>query len=212
MPKRKRARTDKKDGKRRNKLSSLTNMSVFNGPEVKVVDDEANTTAVTSTPQFFLLNGLQLGDTVSAREGRMIKLNSLYFRAFLRRGTSPTVVQQAVRAIILYDKNPNAATPSVTDLLVSSNVTSHLNISNKARFIILYDDLNYIDQSVQQDHGSYRVFRKLNVPTLYNSTNNGTITDIVNGAVFLFLLGTNAETDEDVPRLVWSSRVRYTDK
>ena len=74
-----------------------------------------------STP--VLLNGLVPGTAASQRVGREIRMHTLHVR-FYSATTNVTT-----RFVLVYDHQPNGATPAVTDIFESNTWTSELNYS-----------------------------------------------------------------------------------
>jgi len=95
--------------------------------------DTTSTAAIPaqwSTP--VLLNGLAQGTGASQRVGRQILIHLIRMRFF---GSS----SQAVRFVLVYDRQSNGAAPSVTDIFESNTVASEINWSNRDRFDFVYD-------------------------------------------------------------------------
>jgi len=131
-----------------------------NVPEVKAIDN--NTMASSSvwagasvvpgnnfSP--VALNLIQTGSSFFNRIGRKIRMHSLFleFSAFPNgvANTEPTYH----RFVVVYDRQPNGATPALADVLQDVSQTNalttpaaspwcHVNLNNRERFIVLMDE------------------------------------------------------------------------
>ena len=120
-------------------------------------------------------------------------MKSIAFKCNLELGGAPPVMGNG-RIMIVYDRQPNGAFPSISDLL-SLNVstaplfTSGINMSKKSRFSILCD--RYIDLDTDAvGTATVVLFRNnINLETEFSAT-AGTIADITTGALFLITMGT----------------------
>jgi len=164
-----------------------------------------------------------LGSDMTNRIGRKIQMKSLYIRGVLQReSTAVDTVHDAClcRLIIVYDKQPNGAVPAITDILVTSSSISQLNLNNRDRFQVIKDKQwvlgPYWTQSTATtsfavaDRVTYpvKIFKKLNLETVFNAANGGTIADINTGALFMVTIGHRA----DGGSFSVCTRVRYDDK
>ena len=93
------------------------------------------------------LNDILQGAGAYQRVGQKVVIKSFAFKCNLELGGAPPVMGNG-RIMIIYDRQPNGAFPSISDIL-SINVstapvfTSGINMSKKSRFSILTDQ--YID-------------------------------------------------------------------
>ena len=139
------------------------------------------------------LNDILQGAGAYQRIGQKLTMKSVAFKCSLELGGTPPVMGNG-RIMLVYDRQPNGAFPSISDLL-SINVstapifTSGLNMSKKSRFSILCD--KYIDLDTDAlGTASVVLFRNnINLETEYSAT-AGTIADITTGALFLIAFGT----------------------
>lgn len=196
--------------------------------EAKTIDTGA-APQVSTTGAFALLNGCIQGTDYTNRIGRKIMLKSLYIRGIVASDvgvtmTSPaiTVAQQA-RMIIFCDNQPNGATPAVLDLLNNATTVSQLNLNNRDRFKILVDKTFVLDPIVYNTTATqsvaaatnqirqYKKFKKLNMETIYNSGNAGTVGDMNTGALWLFWIGSQAVGVGTDATATWTCRVRFND-
>ena len=153
-------------------------------------------------------------------------MKSLYIRGHLRLkaaanldNATPCPAQQA-RLIIFCDMQPNGATPNLTDLLTGADATYQLNPNNRDRFKIIKDKLYSFDAyQVVTANGwamsgktgyDIKIYKKLNMETIFNATNAGSIGDINTGALYMVWVGT-VISDDTIPEAYVSTRVRFDD-
>nr|QXP07754.1 MAG: putative capsid protein [Arizlama virus] len=155
------------------------------------------------------LNCVPQGATVANRIGNKIVVKSLMVRFSL---TCPNDHMAEMRAMVIYDRQPNGAFPAIGDILLNQpagNTTyySGLNIANKSRFLILRDQFAVCD-----DGGGYVKHCDWYIKGRWETefgANAGTIGDIRTGAIYVLIyytLATAAATVSDI-----QCRVRYLD-
>jgi len=183
------------------------------GPELKFVESGTTLTASGSTftapGATTLMNGLANGSDASTRIGRKVVLKSLYVRwSYSLAATS--VGGSPARIIIFFDKQANAFAPNNTDVLAASEFNRPNNLSNRDRFITLYD---HITPTVSAN-GEYSVagscYKKLNLETIFNQGTAGTIGDITSGSIYI-MFAQNGKITTAEPTLTWYGRIRYSD-
>lgn len=156
-----------------------------------------------------LLNGLATGTDASSRIGRKITMKSLYVRwsSLFVAGAGGG---GAIRILVVYDKQANAAAPAITDILLANDFNSPNNLSNRDRFVTLAD---YVTEqlSTASNLADCGVFHKtLNLETMFNAGSAGTIADITSGSIYMFIAQSGGITTT-APTLAYRSRIRYTD-
>lgn len=176
------------------------------GTEVKRADSELLGQSVSTTGVFTLLNGVAQGDDVINRDGnRIYMLNMEMSFEILIADTF-----NKVRFIVFYDKQPNGAAPSASDILQDPGnypITSRYNYDNRQRFKFLYDRVFIVDVD-QPTITVGKKWLKLKKDTLYSGSGN-TITAIKTGSIYLFLISdSNASTH---PTVTWNARIRFMD-
>lgn len=196
--------------------------------ERKAFDINSNVYQVNTTGSFTLLANPVLGSDFNQRIGRKITLKSVYIRGYLTTQkaatpatSTPTATQQG-RFIIFADLQPNGAVPAITDLLAENFTSGQLNLNNRDRFKIycdkefVFDPFIYTTTATQavasanRQIYSIKKFKRINLETIFNATNGGTIADINSGALYMFWLGSSGVAADDV-NAVLSCRVRYAD-
>lgn len=179
-------------------------------PELKA-DDTTVSANFNTTGEVTLINGIARGDALNERIDRKIFLKSVYIHGYVFP-TDTTGVAQAVRYLIVYDKQTNAATPAVTDILTSATPYAHLNLSNALRFKVLADETIGLSDATgtSTDYKPIKCYRKINLPQHFNNGDAGTVADITTGALFLVCVGSEAAGVTDAEGAM-GCRVRYID-
>jgi len=185
------------------------------GGEMKFVDTIVNTNVTHSVSTFgngTLLNGLAVGSTASQRIGRKVTLKSLLIR-YSFAVQNATTWATPLRILVVYDKQANATAPAITDILLTDNFNSQNNLSNRDRFVTLVDQIT--DNIGGGDNAANYViadtlFKRINLETMFNDGNAGTIGDITSGSIYMFVAGTNRLNGADLLQDT-KVRVRYTD-
>lgn len=92
--------------------------------ERKVYGQTATTGDIVSntTSQWFYLNtNIGQGDGIGAREGRTVTITKLQLRGrFSNNGTSTSATPRHLRLLLLIDKVPSQANPSITEIISAS--------------------------------------------------------------------------------------------
>lgn len=184
-------------------------------PQAK--DTVNNDVAVNTTGQFILLNGCTPGDLIDSRHGQHIKMltNLIKFDCF----PDTTVPQsQVIRCMLIWDRQSNAAAPTVTDVLKTATVESMINLDGAWRFKILKDQNVNLQVLAGAGNGTtdnfhvqikhYKWFTRLGLPTVFNAGTAGNEADIESGALYFLALGSNAAGSSDVVMNV-NSRTRF---
>lgn len=186
-------------------------MRTYDRAEFKSYETTLTGGYFSSTPAFATLNCPAPGTGLNQRIGRQITLRSIELRLGQQvLGTANT--GSWVRAVVFYDRQTNAATPAVTDLLMAADVWSPRNLDNRHRFSILHDDLKYCAYQPDGQAGHVMYFyRKLRHPTTFNAVGGGTVADITSGGLFLLLLGNMPLAGGDESYAFGYTRLRYTD-
>ena len=183
----------------------------------KYVDIFSTGVVVGSSASFTLLNGIQGGNDFYQRTNRVVSGKELKINLnFIQHQTAiGYYASDTARVLVVWDHQADA-TPVASDLLLDINAggitstsnLSHKNINNKERFIFLVDEryalpaysittVNQIN-TVNAPHrpNNEKWSETINVKldsliTRYNGTGS-TISAINSGALYLFVLGSNA--------------------
>lgn len=201
-----------KKGSRRNQSprKDMIFQNVVDTVEKKNSDTESSLTvplsSAFSTP--VLINGIAQGTSPGQHIGRRALMKSLQIRYIATPGTASNISQ--VRAVLVYDKQTNAATPAVTDIMQSSVFTSPIALANKDRFVVLMDEVSPIMPSTSQCVSGSR-YMKMNLPITYNGSTASTVSAIQTGAIWL-LVANNSDPIGFTSTFYYYSRVRFTDE
>lgn len=152
------------------------------------------------------------GTAPNEHVGRSVKVASLEYN-FQVSAAATTAGASAIRLAIVYDRQPNAALPTTTDVWVTDEIETMKNRNNKKRFKILVDQkLEGISATAGPASLYNSGYRRFRVPleTEYNNTNGGTIADITTGSyvAFVWQVGTLITA---APDAVLFTRIMYTD-
>ncbi len=180
------------------KLKALINT------EFKTVDTVASITA-TTTPIIALLNGLVQGDDFDNRDGRLIRFKSIEVRLECVMNTTP--INDMVRVMIVIDKQPNEILMVIGDLINATTMNAVKNLDQRKRFVILRDEV--LTFSVGEGTTKFwSYYKKIDMKTVYDDSDAGSIVDITTNAVYLVLFGTEATNGVAIGR---TTRMRFID-
>jgi len=194
-----------------------------NGPSVerKYLDYTNTLQTLTDTGTPILLNGCIEGlDATNQRIGRKITCRRIECTvtagaqvADLIAGTCYQNDADTIRMVVVFDKQTNGAAASWSSLMNASGVYSapyaQRNISTLDRYMVLYDKIFEICSS-----GPNSIVARINLPvnleTRFTSTNNGDVTDIITGSIYLIVVDSN-NTANLPGTFSMLSRVEFTD-
>lgn len=181
-----------------------------------------NTSHVNNGTVIQLLE-IATGDDIDEREGRRIRVESIQMRHHVNHTNTTGLGGLAdFRTALVWDKFPNAGTPAYSDIyeLTSfaegENAIAPLNLKNRDRFQVIYDDCNGVGKGVTQRFGTGssvdlihtdNMFRKVGKMTTYGDTDKP-----VTGGLLLVLCA-SASTDS-APLTINTkayARIRFTD-
>lgn len=155
------------------------------------------------------------GVGVSEHLGRAVEVTSLSWKwsssyAATTAGSSP------MRLLVVYDRQPNAALPAVTDIVNQDYINAHMNLANSKRFLVIVNE-EFEGMSIQGPNAFFKTgyvsFRKRFNGTLrteFNDVNGGTIADITTGS-YISLTWQNGGLITAAPIDTLDFRFRYTD-
>ena len=141
-----------------------------------------------TTGSVTLLNTVAQGAAVTQRVGKKIVMKGLQCRGNLQNGS--TANSNDVAFMIVYDKRPTGALPTVSDILVSASSSAMNNDANTGRFSILkrHDDIlignltaaaNWTEATVKSCDWWLDLTSK---PVVYKAAGTGAIGDIEEGS------------------------------
>lgn len=179
--------------------------------EFKTIEtDEDATSVIDSTGEVNLLNGMSQGTDNFERIGRRVTLKSIELH-MTAKATAATGLRQKALAFLVLDKHPNGATPAITDMLTISNVLALRNLDNRDRFVFLRRwEFQLTPDTQNQSIKGFKYYKRMNTQMTFDDSNNGDITDIRSGALFLVTLGENAAGDT-AGTMNFRYRIRFLD-
>lgn len=193
---------------------------VYPRPEVKALDTQFGTLAnpnsipVTGTNAgtFFTLNTMANSPALGGRLGNQVSTKSVYYQYVLNFGTGP--VPNAIRHLLIWDKQPNGNTPTISDVLAANQTASNsdyitvpMNLSNRDRFVILADERTTLSPNGDQ----IRIitgFRKINQRTDFGPSTVQSVP--ITGALLLAFVS-DETTLANEPTVYGTWRVRFID-
>lgn len=185
--------------------------------ELKVFDNNDQTTTTSQDGVVILLNGIAQGTDYTQRIGRKVCLRSLLtrFTCILNTGTTASETGDVVRLLIFYDSQTNATTPQVSDVLTSTSFDAQMNLTNRDRFKVVLDKFitmnGYSSTAGALTAGSpvpkmINKYKKMNMDVIFGGT-GGTVGSIQTGGLFALIISLNAFQTTTI----LTTRVRYTD-
>lgn len=188
--------------------------------ETGYVDLAAATYGLDTTGSVTLLNTVAQGASVNQRVGKKIVLKGLQCRGNMLNNNTAT--GNDIAFMIVYDKRPTGALPTITDILATATSFSMNNDANAGRFRILkrHDDVlignlsltgavaNAVTEATQKSADWYLDLK--GIPTTYKAAATGAIADIEEGALYLVTIG-NVATGTAAASLSAGFRLRFLD-
>lgn len=158
-----------------------------------------------------MLNALQTGANPTNRIGRKVTWTKLLLRyaAHVDSATTPTS-GCAMRLMVIYDKQTNGSAPIVTDVLVTDEFNSAMNLDNRDRFLILADVITPVFGLGGPAAVAGVINRKFNLETNFNANNIGSIADITTGSIYLMYAQSNSLSGLNIS-FNMKSRLRFVD-
>lgn len=167
--------------------------------ELGYVDVAAASYALDTTGSVTQLNVVAQGAAVTQRVGKKIAMKGLQCRGITFNNSTATFNDFAY--MIVYDKRPTGALPTITDILVSAAPTSMNNDANAGRFSILkrVDGVMIGNQSATGAVANYATDCSVmdadwwldlkGREVVYKAAATGAIGDVEQGALYLVTVG-----------------------
>lgn len=179
------------------------------------VDTAFATYACNTTGSVTLLNVVAQGAAVTQRVGKKIAMKGLQCRGYVQCGSAGDTANAAY--MIVYDKRPTGANPTIADILVSATSNAMNNDANAGRFRILKREDVVItgnDAASANVTDTSRVLATWwldlkSAPVTFKAAGTGAIGDIEEGALYLVTIGD--ETTTAAPDLKVGFRLRFLD-
>lgn len=172
--------------------------------ETKFIDNAYTAQVISTTPSFYLMNGIGQGVTGNTREGISIRAKSLNVK--MNVSSNATALSNVSRLIFFIDTQPNGLAPVVGDILQQTNVNGMRNLGNGYRFRIL-KDLRFTQvYSSESQQKTISVNIPLRFHTRYSVTGStGTITDILTNSLYMMTIGDQAPATG----ALWAGDLRF---
>lgn len=152
---------------------------------------------------------LAQGAGASQRIGRRIFLKSILIR-YLVSFAATSAGSGSMRFLMFYDKQANAAVPTVTDVLLSDSFLSPNNISNRDRFVTIADFYSDVISGGTGTQAYGTIYKKVRLDVAYNATTTATISAVSTGAVYIITAMSGGIITAN-PTSAIQARIRYTD-
>jgi len=181
--------------------------------EVKYVDLAAANYSLDTTGNTTLIPVVAVGADETNRIGRNITLKSIQMHG--RIFNNSTAVFNHVLIALVYDRQPNKALASFTDIYDSASPNAFKKDENKDRFLIIKEWRKVLTGSGVAANNSFawpmeKYLKLKGLPVNYSSLGTGAIGDINTGALLLVYTGNNADGTADA-QLTAGFRVRFQD-
>lgn len=137
-----------------------------------------------------LVNGLANGTTAITRIGRRVTMKSVYIRGQVQLAATSTGATP-IRLMVVYDRQPNGAAMTATDILLTDAIASPNNLSNSRRFQTIIDHVVPVIGTAGPQGYYYELYKKLDLATEYNNGSAGTVADISTGSLVAWVWTTN---------------------
>lgn len=165
--------------------------------ELKYLDINVASYACGTTGAVTLINGIAAGSTAITREGRQCFWKSVGVTGTLEPVDADVIAHRA-DIYVVWDKQPGAAVPAMTDIFVESKAGSPMNLNYRERFVVLAHR-NFViggpvaaGASITPNVHAVNINVKLNLRSTFKGDNNA-IGDIATGAMYLVTLGSQAD-------------------
>lgn len=207
----------KKSSSRRTAKTSKSKVSLFQDPTqiVEYKNNDINGTLTVNSltgvwSAVLLINGIAQGTGAFQRVGRRYKNTSMQYR-MTQVVQANNTLPQILRVLVVWDKNPNGASPTVTNILELDNFRSPMALANSDRFVVISDEIF----STNEDGGNGTIHGEKYKKMALESNAPGsaaTIASINQGAMYLMacapILGGTGAGPQTVDIF---TRVRFTD-
>jgi len=195
---------------------------VSKGPERKYQDISTGAINTNSTGTVYGLNQMIQGTANGQRIGQRILMTSIHLYGQISESTAnlaastgyQTTGCNPCRCVLVYDKQPNGAAPGWSTVYSSTGTIGPMGKrldSTRKRFDILYDSGLQMIMSGGPNGVVFEKFVNCKLETQYTTTNNGDITDIISGALFLMIIDSNSNANLPATG-VFYVRCNYTDE
>ncbi len=184
--------------------ADVTKLKGLLNTEFKALDIASSAT-ITTTPSILMLSGLAKGDDFDNRDGRQVRWKSVEVSMQVVMHTTP--INTLLRVMVVIDKQPNATLLTIAELLVQTTIDSLKNLDNRKRLVILRDDVIELSDG-KGTSLLWKYYKKIDMITVYDDGDAGTIADIETNALYLIMFSSEATNGPTVQRFI---RTRFID-
>jgi len=192
-----------------------------NKPEVKYIQASTGTFNIGSTGSSVLMNNCIQGSANGNRIGQRIHMTSFEIKGQVANSEANLIASTgysgdtcSFRVVCVYDKQANGAAPVWSTLYTNTGAGAPFSdrvLSTRDRFTVLWDSGVQSICSSGPNGWSFQKYGKMKLDTNYTTTNNGDITDIISGSLYLIVIDNN--TTANLPtEAYFTVRVNYTDE
>lgn len=195
--------------------------------ERKYIDATVTSAFVSTTASIDHISAITQGPGAIQRIGSKVLIRSIQCKGCFRQenavdgAVSLNSPPQSIRLLVIIDKQPNGATPAITDVLESNSVFSPINMAYRDRFIVVKDKLltlGGVATTATANQISYggecikniNFYKKLRFVMTFANVATGTIADVRTNALHWIMLGQTASGESDAT-FSGFVRVRFQD-
>lgn len=142
--------------------------------------------------------------------GRKVLAKSLTYRWTVRLNDATATTGDALRLVIIHDKQPNGALPAVSQVFVNNDIGSMKTLDFSKRFTTLVDETYQMINTVDSSSMVMEGYRKINLETEFNQGNAQAIADINTGSYFAITWQTGNITSIPIVDTLFI-RIRFQD-
>lgn len=168
--------------------ASLINPPSKKGGKIEKKNLDVNQAATIvfnqTTATVALLNGVAQGYSELQHIGRSLTMSSIQWR-FTGHLAPTTTGASAIRLLIVYDRQTNAALPATTAVVVADSIEHPMNLANGKRFLIICDEEFTLGTAGPQSF-HLKGYKKLNLPVEFGG-NGAAVSSIATGGIYSFV-------------------------
>ena len=116
-----------------------------------------------------------------------------------------------IRILVVYDRQANAVTPIITNILQTDDFNSPQNLDYASRFFIMMDIITEPLSTTGNEGIGAKRYKRLNTITEFNTGNAGTVGDITTGAVYLMIAQNSSISGGGIGTFAFYNRLRFSD-
>lgn len=170
--------------------------------------------SVTSTPSITMLTDIPQGDTAITREGEIIYLQSISFKALVRNNAAIGIAQN-VRIILFFDTQQHGTAPTAANVLssvsINQSIISHRARIPKGRIQIIFDQVlsptpTYFGSTESKFCRYYKRFKGRKIYYIGTGDAEGD-----QGKGNLYMLLVSDKNASSYPTITWESQIKFTD-